>query len=78
MTWQAGVRDCSDFYPAADVSHGRGHIRTSVRTILPSSNFLFPGVESILMPLAASAPAQLGKPQARLQTGAVLDLTSAN
>jgi len=27
MTWQASVRDCSDFYPAADVSHGRGHIR---------------------------------------------------
>jgi len=25
MTWQACVRDCSDFYPAADVSHGRGH-----------------------------------------------------
>jgi hypothetical protein len=25
MTWQAGVRDCSDFYPAADVSHGPGH-----------------------------------------------------
>jgi len=27
MTWQACVRDCSDFYPAADVSHGRGHLR---------------------------------------------------
>src|SRR5262245_46474419 len=25
MTWQACVRDCSDFYPAAYVSHGRGH-----------------------------------------------------
>ena len=24
-TWQAGVRGCSDFYPAADVSHGPGH-----------------------------------------------------
>jgi len=32
MTWQACVRGCSDFYPAADVSHGRGHIRTPMRT----------------------------------------------
>jgi len=33
MTWQACVRGCSDFYPAADVSHGRGHIRIQVRMI---------------------------------------------
>jgi hypothetical protein len=33
MTWQACVRDCSDFYPAADVSHGRGHTLTEERMI---------------------------------------------
>jgi len=30
MTWQAGVRDCSDFYPAADVSHGPGQRLRSI------------------------------------------------
>ena len=33
MTWQACVRDCSDFYPAADVSHGRGHTLSEERMI---------------------------------------------
>jgi hypothetical protein len=38
MTWQAGVRGCSDFYPAADVSHGPGHLLsppTDAATVQP-------------------------------------------
>src|SRR5262245_52230536 len=37
-TWQAGVRGCSDFYPAADVSHGPGHQSFS-RPIFLKANF---------------------------------------
>lgn len=56
MTWQACVRDCSDFYPAADVSHGRGHVRIHLRTISCVGDLIIeknrmrasqPGVEAI-------------------------------
>ena len=60
MTWQACVRDCSDFYPAADVSHGRGHIRTQLRMI-PSTERLHLLLARSLAVIGRTAPAILGR-----------------